>query len=827
MNDLFWKIVKCVFGSDSEEVRSKLEYISTWDREYFLNDTYIKIINYLLKVFNDTGSFPSESIFRAENSFASYSHILDDIEKVDISSLSQLILLFEKKCSNRYAATKLNQVAQRVNYDGLTPEMFEELKKLQKLDDITSEEYLSEEEKYEKRIAARTGIKLGIAELDELVNCFPKGAVRTIAGFTGSFKCVSENTLISTNYGLLPIKEVVSHYNDKDLKDLCVLTTIGYRPIYSVHDEGLKLSYKIKINGREIETSPVHRFRVLRNEQSKIPMWIEAKDLRIGDNVLIKPVDDVKLYNGEAITFKEFKDRIRYPDLEIISYYELLKKWSLLPFYNCKQEYDYQDIKFNIDYIEENNLPDWLLEAHPLTQTKFLNELFNKRGTIAIKNYIGLNSKNYEFLNRLSTLLIYRGIVCSIYQVTPDEWRLIPSNYYAQSDLVRVCSYIDKKNYFQTLTISKPEYYFIESIEKSISHIKNKNTPKECEEILDNNLWIQNVDSIIINPAGCYMYDLSVKDNPTYVANGNLTHNTTTAANIVYRNVYENGYNFCYISLEVAKDILKQNLWCIHSLHPKFKSLPSYHEPLKISDVLNGNLSYEQKRFLFDFVVPDFNENSKGKLEILDETYFKTFSFPEITQRLEEVDNKFGNKLDGVVLDHANLCKFYATNSADNTCESTNQYISYFRRLSIAFRRNQEDGEWRQLAVILLAQTNRQGWHEAAKHSGAYDLTALAEANELERCSTVILTVFHDKNMTSSNELKICLLKNRYGAPRTEPLTVFLDAEHYYVGDPYEGSSYEYTDKSVEFNKLTELNIKPSDYGFTENYNSYSDDYPF
>ena len=80
--------------------------------------------------------------------------------------------------------------------------------------------------------------------------------------------------------------------------------------------------------------------------------------------------------------------------------------------------------------------------------------------------------------------------------------------------------------------------------------------------------------------------------------------------------------------------------------------------------------------------------------------------------------------------------------------------------------------------------------------------------------------------MTSSNELKICLLKNRYGAPRTEPLTVFLDAEHYYVGDPYEGSSYEYNDKTVDFNKLTDYNLKPSDYGFSENYSS-PDDYPF
>ena len=87
------------------------------------------------------------------------------------------------------------------------------------------------------------------------------------------------------------------------------------------------------------------------------------------------------------------------------------------------------------------------------------------------------------------------------------------------------------------------------------------------------------------------------------------------------------------------------------------------------------------------------------------------------------------------------------------------------------------------------------GLHEAAKKGGAYDLSALAEANELERCSSVVMTVFHDKNSSKLNELKVCLLKNRYGAAYEEPIITSVIPEHYYVGDNLDG--YEYNDNDV------------------------------
>jgi hypothetical protein len=97
------------------------------------------------------------------------------------------------------------------------------------------------------------------------------------------------------------------------------------------------------------------------------------------------------------------------------------------------------------------------------------------------------------------------------------------------------------------------------------------------------------------------------------------------------------------------------------------------------------------------------------------------------------------------------------------------------------------------------------GWHEAAKKGGAYDLCALAEANELERCSSVVMTVFHDKNSSKMNELKVCLLKNRYGAAHEEPIITTVLPEYYYVGDSLDGYEYNNNDVSDDIAMLNDL----------------------
>lgn len=796
-NMLFWKILKSLFDSDSADIKKKIDLMLSWEKGVIYNDNWIKMLKYCSATFETTGRTPTQQVFVSK--FPETDWFFSNAECVsDSASISQLIRLFEESCHNLIASKKVQEFANSVAINGMTFEGLNDLKKYAKQSNVAVKE-LSREEEYDMRIMNRSNMKTGISEIDELVS-IPKGAVVTVAGFTGSFKCVAANTRINTNRGLMTIESIV---NDPDPKSIRVLSEIGYKNIYQVHSDGFKPSIKVYIGGRLVETSPVHKFRVLRHGK---PSWICAKDLALTDKVLIKREWIKKDYNEyKNISFYQYKKIMMEKFNNEISTDLLDRKWSVLPFSkdfykdrfktSVKESYELgcqTDVNSKRSFI-----PNYIFTATPDAQVAFIHGLLQTSGTTSSNGKrIGLTSSNYELLNELATLLLSLETLVVIMTIGDNKWRLTTENLYAKYDLIRATMFRNPESGSIMVLDPEPEMSKeIDSIESKVGIYKQNRV--HAREEMAFHLNIQKVTRIEVNKSGVNLYDLSVSEHPSYIANGCVTHNTTTTANIVYRNVYEYGYNFAYISLEITRLELLLGFWCLHSLHEKFDK----SKRLNTRDVRNGTLTEEQKRYLFDVIVPDFENNSKGKLKIIDEGDFHNFSEGEIIQKLEEIDDEFGRKLDGVVLDHANLCKFYEK-SSDNVGEATNRFVSLFRRLSNAFRLDPETGNMRGLTTILLAQTNRMGWHEAAKKGGAYDLSALAEANELERCSSVVMTVFHDKNSSKINELKVCLLKNRYGAAHEEPIITSVIPEHYYVGDSLDG--YEYNNNDVDFDDNTE-----------------------
>jgi hypothetical protein len=137
---------------------------------------------------------------------------------------------------------------------------------------------------------------------------------------------------------------------------------------------------------------------------------------------------------------------------------------------------------------------------------------------------------------------------------------------------------------------------------------------------------------------------------------------------------------------------------------------------------------------------------------ILDETDFpEGISISAINQVLKEVDDLMNNDLDAVYYDHASLFKFTSSSNKNISLgEVINTFISAIRKLSIRFRQDKE-GNWRQLASVVLIQANRHGYQRAVK-TGRYSLLAISESNEVERASFFItlpnhlLFWYHDQN---------------------------------------------------------------------------------
>lgn len=262
-----------------------------------------------------------------------------------------------------------------------------------------------------------------------------------------------------------------------------------------------------------------------------------------------------------------------------------------------------------------------------------------------------------------------------------------------------------------------------------------------------------------------------------FVANGKSTY----MLNCAYNNAKKENYNVVIISLEVSKEDVLIQLLSRHSNESKFTE----YVGLPHQKIRQCKLNEKETDYFTETILPDFYKTG-GKIKILDETDFATMSKAEVRAKLEDVDDEFiketGKGIDGVFVDYINLFKFGAVSKNQNEYAVINEYVSYFRKLALNFRKDKATGEYRKIHVMVAAQANREGWARAVKNQGAYDLRAIAEANELEKSSIVVLSIYTDENLKLAKEANMCLLKNRYGPVIVDPVAIKFDPEMYNVG---------------------------------------------
>lgn len=259
---------------------------------------------------------------------------------------------------------------------------------------------------------------------------------------------------------------------------------------------------------------------------------------------------------------------------------------------------------------------------------------------------------------------------------------------------------------------------------------------------------------------------------------------TQFVTNIGYKNAYDLGYNVAFVSLEVQKDDIIYNILSRHSFENQFDRYPYIgHE-----DIRKMRLDEEKEEYVMGEILGDWEEKRNGELIILDETDFSAFTFSDIRNRLEIIDDQLEGGLDAVIWDHANLFKFSNKNTSYmSQYDIINEWVSFIRELSIKWRKKEDEEGYRKLCNIIVAQSNRNGWRKANKNDGRYNLTAISGANELERSAYRVISLYSNDKLKQSQELKMQLLKNRSGPTIYEPITVFWNPEAVVVGDELEG----------------------------------------
>lgn len=276
---------------------------------------------------------------------------------------------------------------------------------------------------------------------------------------------------------------------------------------------------------------------------------------------------------------------------------------------------------------------------------------------------------------------------------------------------------------------------------------------------------------------------------------------TTWAVNIAIKNVLE-GKKVAYISLEVSKEQLEYSVMSLFSNDSRFTNM-GYHS-IELKRIMQNKLYEDELNFLCDVLEPEYRRVIEPSFKIIDRSCFNTYSESEFVDVLYRIDDEM--PIDAVFVDHVGELALRSNlYNGNNTGAIINKYVSFFGGLTVDFRK--KDGEKRQVATVLVAQTNRSGFKEAAssfrklslvnrpnsknKNNNnnqtlntqveGYRLTALSDSNELERFSAIVITVFANDDMKNAKQAYVQLLKTRYGN-NVAPTPVDISPEVYSFG---------------------------------------------
>lgn len=862
------QIVKSLLSQTNLEFYNELQIILSQDNIQTLSSDEIDVFKYLIREFDVNKQFPTEEIFLIK--FPQYRYQLSEVDAFSIEDLRYYRKQFITKHQNIHKSKLLHKLATEAAINGITPEMAESVRKQASFDsEIKEEENISFRDKYTKNMKENSGIKTYIEQIDDEIGSITKGSVCTIAGFTGSMKCVSENERILTNKGMLTIKEIYNLGTNCGLK---VQSEYGFKDLIAVHDEGIKNSYIIYIGGIPVETSPIHRFRVLTDNCELI--WKEAQQLSIGDKIvqslkesrhsgLDDDPDFWRLYGqmcgdggytgGQFYlcgTLENIKNtKSEYLFSKFFNSYSLTisepRKDGYKPLYNlraCTNQATRDELNDFIGKTSKTKVfPEKLFYLNRACWEAFILGLYETDGCSG-RDGLGFGLTNKQFLIKLSRLLSGMGISTNLYQSIPAykspksgtmhkcsmTYKLAIINAKSKNRFMNIIKSVDCKannalfideikdvsRSFYTreaflkikndTKFNRNDYKFFGRFGTNTSGCNLKKITQVCEkysvfkqsdyfnEIVGAELtWNKVTD---IKTSSCYMYDLTVDGSPTYLLNGYVTHNTTWAVNIAIRNALA-GKNIAYISLEVTKEQLEYSVLSLFSNDNRFSKMG--YSPIPHKDIRQNKLDTNQLNFLCDVLEPEYRRVIEPNFHILDESRFKTFSESEILETLYQLDDE--KPLDAVFFDHAGLFAFKSPlYNSGNVGVAINKYVSFIRAMSIDFR--VKDGVHRSIASILLAQTNRTGWKEATNsfrrskasvrngknkqvstQTEGYRISALSDANELERCSSTLMFVYFDAELLGSSTAYVQLSKTRYGQI-VLPIPIEVQPEVYKFG---------------------------------------------
>lgn len=219
------------------------------------------------------------------------------------------------------------------------------------------------------------------------------------------------------------------------------------------------------------------------------------------------------------------------------------------------------------------------------------------------------------------------------------------------------------------------------------------------------------------------------------------------------------------LTLETPPQILKTQLISSFSFSPSWSG-----DPIPFQPMLKDLLSPEDKE-----KVPALEaayREMPGKVHVFSTSEVRGSLFQALPTAAEQLADS-GVKI--MYIDHAQLLKYYFP--TQDGISAVDRYVKKMTDVAVKL-----DSRGYDFRICFLSQINREGYRKALRKSGIYDLTCLAEYNELERSAAYVITLFATDELKAANEARVQLLKCRMGQTIEDPISVFVDPAYCVLG---------------------------------------------
>jgi len=246
------------------------------------------------------------------------------------------------------------------------------------------------------------------------------------------------------------------------------------------------------------------------------------------------------------------------------------------------------------------------------------------------------------------------------------------------------------------------------------------------------------------------------------------------------------GHSSLLFSLEMPYQQCRRMLFSMHSFHDKFSAVRTklklqkdINSPVGVpyERIRDGELTVNEKKFLFDYVEPDFAgkptprdlkpyKDGDGNplsppggygeihIEVADPDK-DDFTMPDLRSKAEVLYSR--SPFQTIFVDHIGLMA-PRSKGLNSTTEKLNEVLRDCKKLAMSFNRGQG------IAVVGAFQISRKGYESALK-TGSYLLSHLSYANEAERSADNVTSTFVSEEMQKVNRVKFQCLKSRDNAP--------------------------------------------------------------